>query len=66
MFSHPVAAFLSAQMLLTIAVVLVYISLDRRRRDVPGAGYAIFGTFAAGPAFGLPLYLYLRERGRAR
>ena len=64
MFRHPVSAFLSAEVILAAVAMIVFIRVDQKRRAIPASGYAILGTALAGPSFGLPFYLYLRERSR--
>lgn len=44
------------------AVVFMLVQIQRHR--VPMWWLAIIGTFSIGLCFGLPLFLYLRERGK--
>ncbi|MEC9345824.1 MAG: DUF2834 domain-containing protein [Pseudomonadota bacterium] len=64
MLRHPVGAFFASNIILSAISLLAFITIDRRRRDVPGSGTAVIGTIIAGPSFGLPYYLFLRERAR--
>ena len=43
---------------------VVFMLVQVRRHHVPAVWLAMVGTFTIGLCFGLPLFLYLRERGK--
>lgn len=60
---NHLAAFAWAEVAVTALTVLFLIRAEVRRR-IPHRWAPVLGTLLVGPSFGLPLYLYLRERAR--
>lgn len=60
-FANPVAAGLTTDLLLSVALGLIIIWRDAKRLGVRGFWLVVLGTCLIGFSFGLPLYLYLRE-----
>ncbi|WP_034384368.1 DUF2834 domain-containing protein [Deinococcus sp. YIM 77859] len=63
--STRVSAFAWADVLVSALTVILLIVVQGRERGVRGTWAAILGTLCVGPSFGLPLFLYLRERQRS-
>ncbi|TDE87263.1 DUF2834 domain-containing protein [Deinococcus sp. S9] len=59
-----ISAFAWADVLVSALAVILLIVVEGRRSGVRGSWAAILGTLCVGPSFGLPLFLYLRERQR--
>ena len=64
--ANPISIFFAWDLLISGVAVLAWIALETRRRHVPYAWTAALGTCCIGVSFGLPLYLYLRERSKRR
>ena len=64
--ANPISRFFAWDLLISGLAALVWISVEARRRPVPHAWLAALGTLCVGVSFGLPLYLYLRERSRRK
>jgi hypothetical protein len=54
--------FVLMDMVITAFAFFVFVALDNRKRKVKFAWLSIVGVFMVGVSFGLPLYLYLRDR----
>ncbi len=62
--ANPISRFFAWDLLIAGLAVLAWIVIEARRRRVAHAWAAALGTLCVGVSFGLPLYLYLRERCR--
>jgi hypothetical protein len=62
--STRIGAFFGADVVITAIVLFVFIAVDGARERVAYRWLPVLGTLTVGVSFGLPLYLYLRERGR--
>lgn len=62
--ANPISRFFAWDLLISGLAVLAWIATEARRRAIPHAWVAAIGTLCVGVSFGLPLYLYLRERAR--
>ena len=62
LFSTRIGGFFGADVLVSAVVLVIFVATEGRRRNVKGWGWAIVGTLTVGVSFGLPLFLYLRER----
>jgi len=64
--TDPVAAFFSADVLVSALVLLVLIATEGGRTGVRHRWLPVVATLAVGVSLGLPLFLYMRERRLAR
>ena len=48
----------------TALVLVAFIRIEGKRREMPNLLPPILGTCLVGPSFGLPLFLLMRERAR--
>ena len=62
LFSPQIGAFFGTDVIVSAVVLLLFILTDGRRKNVRHLWAPVIGTFCVGVSFGLPLYLYLRER----
>ncbi|WP_105167814.1 DUF2834 domain-containing protein [Pseudoalteromonas sp. T1lg23B] len=62
--SHPVSLFAWLDVIVAALALVVFIVVDGNKHQVVGRWYAVVGTLCVGVSFGLPLYLYLKERSR--
>ena len=62
--ANPISRFFAWDLLISGLAVLAWIGIEARRRPVAHAWIAALGTLCVGVSFGLPLYLFLRERSR--
>lgn len=62
--ANAISRFFAWDLLIAGLAVLVWFVIEARRRPVRHAWVAALGTVCVGVSFGLPLYLYLRERSR--
>lgn len=62
LFANGMSRFFAADVFVSAAVLLLFMHYDGRDRPVRGAWTATAGTLLVGVSFGLPLYLWLRER----
>ena len=51
-------------MVITAIVLIAFIRVEGRRMNVPNLLAPILGTYLVGLSFGLPLFLYFREKFR--
>jgi hypothetical protein len=61
LFANWINACFTVDVIIAAIVILFFIDTDGARREVPFRWIPALGTLAAGPSFGLPCYLYLRE-----
>ena len=64
--ANPISRFFAWDLLIAGLAVLAWIVIEASRRRVAYAWGAARGTLCIGVSFGLPLYLYLRERARGQ
>ena len=62
LFSTRIGAFFGSDVTVAAAVLLVLILTDGRKSGTRLLWLPVAGTVCVGVSFGLPLYLYLRER----
>ncbi|MDT8358200.1 MAG: DUF2834 domain-containing protein [Methanomicrobiaceae archaeon] len=60
-FATWITTCFTVNVIVAVIVILFFIDTDGAKHDVPYRWVPALGTIAAGPAFGLPCYLYLRE-----
>lgn len=60
--ANSISLFAWLDVVIAAVVLLLFIACDARANQVKGAIYPVIGTLIVGVSFGLPLYLYLRER----
>jgi hypothetical protein len=63
LFSTPLSAFFGADVLISAIVVITFIRREGARRGIRHLWAPIAATCLVGVSCGLPLFLYLRERG---
>ncbi|UTW00516.1 DUF2834 domain-containing protein [Marinomonas rhizomae] len=64
MMANPISMFAWLDVVVAAITLLVFIIHDGQKKQVRWRFIAIVGTLSVGVSFGLPLYLYLRERQR--
>ena len=62
LFANRISAFFGLDVLVSAVVLLVFIGHETRRHPVRHAWASILGTLLIGVSFGLPLFLFLREK----
>jgi len=62
LFANHISAFFGCDVIVSAVVLFVFIKAEGRRVGVPFLWLPIVGTLLVGVSFGLPLFLYLRER----
>jgi hypothetical protein len=60
-----ITAGFTLDLLVAAVAGLLFMLAELRRRSVPGTWIAVIGTVAIGFSFGLPFFLFLRERAIA-
>lgn len=65
LFTNRISLFFGVDVILSAVVLLGFIWQESRRSVVRYAWLAVAGTLLIGVSFGLPLFLYLREQGKA-
>ncbi|HYY99413.1 MAG TPA: DUF2834 domain-containing protein [Pyrinomonadaceae bacterium] len=70
LFADRVGAFFGMDVIVSAAVLAVFVGAEGKRARVRLRWLAVAATLAVGVSLGLPLFLYMRERelerGRAR
>ena len=66
LFENRVGAFFGMDVLISAAALLVFASVEGRRTRVRGLWPVAGAVACVGVSLGLPLLLYLRERGAGR
>jgi hypothetical protein len=61
-FEEHATAFFAYDLFIAGTAAAAFIIHEGRKRQIKGWGWCIAGIFAVGVCFGLPLFLYLRER----
>ncbi len=61
LFAGRISAFFALDVLVSAAVVFVFLYVEQRRLKLPSWWLAIAAVLGVGVSFGLPLLLYLRE-----
>lgn len=59
---NPISIFSWLDVLVAALVLLIFIVVDGKRNKVKYHWLAVLGTLSVGVSFGLPLYLYLKEK----
>jgi len=60
-FEHPITAFISFDLLLAALLLLVWMFVEGRRLKIQYYWLPMLAVVFIGLAFGLPLFMYLRE-----
>lgn len=60
--ANPISIFAWTDVIISATALLVFIVTDSIKNTVKYSYLAVLGTLVVGVSFGLPLYLYLRER----
>ena len=66
LFANKISAFFGLDVLVSAVVLLMFIMVEGRRLGMRLLWLPIAGLIAVGGSFGLPLFLYLRERALER
>lgn len=64
--ANPISVFAWLDVLVSAVALLGFIAVDGHRYQVRFRYLAVLGTLSIGVSFGLPLYLYLKERQAAQ
>lgn len=62
LFANAVSSAFAIDLIITAGVICVFIILEGARAGVRHVWAPILATFLIGVSFGLPLFLYMRER----
>ena len=62
--ANGLSAMAWVDVVITAIVLIAFIRVEGRRMNVPNLLAPILGTYLVGPSFGLPLFLYFREKFR--
>jgi len=62
LFANRISAFFALDVLVSAIVLLRFSALESRRLQLHSRWVILVGTLLVGVSFGLPLFLYLRER----
>jgi hypothetical protein len=62
LFVNRVSAFFGMDVIVSAAVLILWIVTEGPRCPIKGWWLPVVGTLAVGVSFGLPLFLFLRER----
>lgn len=60
--ANPISIFAWLDVLVSAVALLGFIVVDGQRYQVKYRYFALLGTLLVGVSFGLPLYLYLKEK----
>ena len=63
LFASPVSSFFGLDVIVSSIVLWVFVAVEGRRAGVAHLWAPIAASLAVGVSLGLPLFLYLRERG---
>ncbi|KXF80779.1 DUF2834 domain-containing protein [Enterovibrio coralii] len=66
LLANPISVFAWIDVVISAIALIVFIITDGRQHDIRYRSLAIAGTLTIGVSFGLPFYLYLRERVKLR
>lgn len=66
LFADRIGAFFGLDVIVSAVVLFVFIAAEHRRTKIPLVWAPVAGTLAVGVSFGLPLFLYLRERSASK
>ena len=61
-YTSRIAAFRLLDVIVLAVVLILFVLTEGRKHKVPHLWVPFLGTVTGGVSFGLPLYLYLRER----
>lgn len=64
LFTTRIGAFFCADVIVSALTLLLWIWSEGRRAALPHLCLPVADTLCVGVSFGLPLFLYLRDRGR--
>jgi hypothetical protein len=64
LFANGVAGAFAIDLIITAVVVCCFVLIEGKRSRVPNLWMPILGTLIIGVSFGLPLFLWMRERLR--
>lgn len=59
---NPISIFAWLDVIIAALVLLIFILSESRRLGIRHAWFAFIGTLTVGVSFGLPLFLYFREK----
>jgi hypothetical protein len=62
LFVNHISSFFALDLLITATVALPFMIYEARKIELKYYWLAVISVFAIGLSFGLPLFLYLRER----
>jgi hypothetical protein len=65
LFANRISAFFGLDVIVSAVALLVFVLVEGKRQGLRHLAWPVAGTLLVGVSFGLPLFLYMRERGRA-
>jgi hypothetical protein len=63
LFSNRIGGFFGMDVIVSAVALMVFVRSESRRLRIPGRWLPLAAVLAVGVSLGLPLFLYLRERG---
>jgi hypothetical protein len=66
LFANRISAFFGLDAIVSAAALLVFVFVEGKRDGLRHLAWPVAGTLLVGVSFGLPLFLYMRERRRAQ
>ena len=64
MFETHISSFFSLDVIVSAIVLLVFIVTEGKRKSIQRLWAPVAATFLIGVSFGLPMFLYMREKNK--
>lgn len=61
-FQSPLSAFAWADVFISAIALVIFIIVESKRLNIQNSYWPILGTLTIGVSFGLPIFLYMREK----
>jgi hypothetical protein len=62
LFANRISSFFGWDVIVSALVTLTFIGIESQQNKLKWPWLALLGTLIVGPSFGLPLFLYLRQK----
>ena len=62
LFANRISAFFGIDVIVSAIAVLVFMRIESARLGIRSRWVPVVGTLAVGVSFGLPMFLYMREK----
>lgn len=62
LFANRISSFFALDVVISAIALLVFVSVEGRRKGIKHVWLPILGTLTVGVSLGLPLFLFMRER----